>query len=393
MVIVMKRIFNYVFYTLTVSFLVFLMTTMNSPSLLVVSHNSVYATPQQEDESSSENNDSSPDANEGHDTTQENGVSEQSERSNNEENSTVDSSDSSPSDQSNTCPNTDTNDFANVPTYIGQDGCVYPCPSSEDQSSIPQGCPVESPQQATSGFSINEERPIQPQQQEQQQSKQPPQQNTQTNPNQNTLTSPRINNDTTIITTSNIPTTETTITTTQKSLNPADQFKSGSGLTGLNIPKSFYDPAVPFNPGAGNAGMKGSSIIPNTNTNTNPLTPVEPGNVSSKIGDRWAHLTVYSNSTTAKPVEICVFISDPYEVRANPYCIEASPHGTLHILQAPGLIGIRASSNVDKVDTSNCEFRIYPKESKSCVLNITDSPFLKSKSETSGQDRLRTPIG
>ena len=58
-----------------------------------------------------------------------------------------------------------------------------------------------------------------------------------------------------------------------------------------------------------------------------------------------------------------------------------------------GLIGIIASSNVDKVDTSNCEFRIYPKESKWCVLNITDSPFLKSKSETSEQDRLRTPIG
>ena len=51
------------------------------------------------------------------------------------------------------------------------------------------------------------------------------------------------------------------------------------------------------------------------------------------------------------------------------------------------------TANLDTVDTSNCEFRIYPKESKSCVLNITDSPFLKSKSETSEQDRLRTPIG
>ena len=137
----MKRIINYVFYALTVSFLVFLMTTMNSPSLLVVSHNSVYATPQQEDGSSS-----------GPEITPENEGSEQSEGSNNEENNNVDSSDSSPSDQSNTCPDPDTNDFGNVPTYIGQDGCVYPCPSSEDQSSIPQGCPVESPSQAKSGF-------------------------------------------------------------------------------------------------------------------------------------------------------------------------------------------------------------------------------------------------
>ena len=390
MVFVMKRIINYVFYALTVSFLVFLLTTMNSPSLLVVSHNSVYASPQQEDESSSENNDSSPDANVGPETTQENGGSEQSEGSNNEENSNVDSSDSSPSEQSNSCPDTDTNDFANVPIYIGQDGCHYPCPSSDDQSNTPQGCPVESPSQATSGFSINEERPIQLQQPLQTITNES-QQNTPKSPSQNTLASPRINSDTTITTTSNIPTTETTTTATQKSFNPAGQFKPGSGLTGLNIPKSFFDLGSPYTPGAGNAERKGSLVTPNNNTN--PQTPIEPGNVPSKIEDRWAHLTVYSNSTTAKPVEICVFISDPYEVRANPYCIEASPHGTLHILQAPGLIGIRASSNVDKVDTGNCEFRIYPKESKSCVLNITDSPFLKSKSETSGQDRLRTPIG
>ena len=226
-----------------------------------------------------------------------------------------------------------------------------------------------------------QQQPIQPQQQQIPQH--PSQQNTSSSPSQNTLAGPTINSDGP--TTSTIPNTETTM----QSFNPARQFNPGSGLTGLNIPKSFFDPAIPYNPGAGNNGPKGSSIIPNTN----PVTPIEPGNIPSKIEDRLAYLTVYSNSTSTKPVEICVFISQPHEVRGNPYCIEASPEGTFHAVQAPGLIGIRASGNVDKVDTSNCEFRIYPKESKSCVLNIIDSPFLKSKSETSGQDRLRTPIG
>lgn len=66
-----------------------------------------------------------------------------------------------PPDQNNYCPYT--SDLANVPTYFGQDRCVYPCPSyddSNDQSNISQGCLLESPSQATSVFSIYEERPI-----------------------------------------------------------------------------------------------------------------------------------------------------------------------------------------------------------------------------------------
>ncbi|HSA75715.1 MAG TPA: hypothetical protein VLE21_05960, partial [Candidatus Nitrosocosmicus sp.] len=100
-----------------------------------------------------------------------------------------------------------------------------------------------------------------------------------------------------------------------------------------------------------------------------------------------AYLTVYPNFTYTGPVEICVFTSHPYEVKANPYCIEPYSDGTFHALQAPGLVGIRVSGNTDPVDTSNCEFRIYPKQSKSCILNSIDSPFIKSKSETTEQDR------
>jgi hypothetical protein len=359
MVFVMISI-NYLFSVLTVTILVILITTTNTPSFLSVFQNKVYATTQQQQEdSSSENNDSSPDANEGSETTHENVDPEQSEGSNGEQNSNdEDGNDSSSSDQSNTCP--DTNDFADVPTYVGQDGCQYPCisPNNNGQGNIPQSCPVELPSQSSSGFSINEERPIQSQSQPQ--TTEEPQQNTQTNPSQNTFVSPKIGSDTT----SNIPTSETT-STTQKSLNPAGQFKPGSGQTESNIPLLSNDFSKPFTPGAGNAQVEGIGL---------------------------AYLTVYPNFTYTGPVEICIFTSHPYEVKANPYCIEPYSDGTFHALQAPGLIGIRVSGNADTVDTSNCEFYIYPKQSKSCILNNLDSPFLKSKSETGSQDRVRAPI-
>jgi hypothetical protein len=116
---------------------------------------------------------------------------------------------------------------------------------------------------------------------------------------------------------SNIPNTETTT----KSFNPAGQFNPGSGQTELNLPGSSDSLARPLTPGAGSVEVEGIPSQPNTN----PQTPIDPGNIPSKIEDRLAYLTVYSNSTTIKPVEICVFISHPYEVEGNPYCIEASP--------------------------------------------------------------------
>lgn len=340
---------------------------MNSQSsLLLVSQNTVFATSeQQQEDSSSENSDSnSPDVNEDSGTTQENVDSEQSEENDGEQinSNNSDGSDSASSDQSNACP--DTNDFANVPTYMGVDGCQYPCisPDNNGQGNNPQTCSVESPSQSqsSSGFSINEERPIQ----SQPQTTQEPQQNTQTNPSQNKFGSPKIGSDSI----SNIPTTEIP-SPTQKSFNPAGQFKPGSGQTESSIPLFSNDFSKPFTSGAGNAQVKGIGL---------------------------AYLTVYPNFTYTGPVEICIFTSHPYEVQANPYCIEPDYDGTFHALQAPGLVGIRVLGNADPVDTSNCEFHIYPKQSKSCILNSLDSPldspFIKSKSETGAQDRVRTPI-
>jgi hypothetical protein len=202
-----------------------------------------------------------------------------------------------------------------------------------------------------------------------------------------TTTDPKVPSDTNK---NNIPNSETT-TTTQKSFNPAGKYKPGSGQTKLSIPGKSEGLARPLTPGAGNSKVEGIPVQPNTN----PQTPINPENIPTKIGDRWAHLTVYTNYTnTNMNAEICVFTSQPYEVKANPYCTEGSPDGTFHLVQAPGQVGIRASSSFfDTIDTSDCEFKIYPKEFKSCVINFSNSPFLKSKSETSGQDRLRTPIG
>jgi hypothetical protein len=375
---------------------------------------------------------------------------------------------SSSPNQTNEC--LDSSDLSNVSTYIGEDGCQYSCPSpdSVEQEGIPKECPVELSSQTSAGLSINEEQPLQPQQ------------NFDSRSAQNTFTGPKTATEATTATATNIPNTETTT----KSFNPTGQFKPGSGQKNSDIPPFSFDPGKPYfynfsppirqgaaipdinpetsitpgdgqsnsdvsslsnnpdrplTPGSGNVKRQDSSlesksqtelsnpiqsfnpagqfkpgskqtesIIPNdsigltgsltpgagnaqtegiTNqSNTNPETPVDPENIPSKIEDKLAYLSVYSESNSNKPVEICVFTSNPNEVEGNPYCIEASPSGTLHALQAPGLIGIRTSGNVDYIDTSNCEFPIYPKESKSCVLKITDSPLIKSKSETTKQD-------
>ena len=317
-------------------------------------------------------------------------LQQDSTNNNNEGNNGNGNADPSQSDQSNGCPDIDSS--ADTPTYVDQDGCHYPCPSahSNDQDITPAGCPLELSSQSSSGLSINEENPIQSRQPLQTTTNEP-QQNVQTSPSQNTLVNPRINSDTA----SDIPNAEKTTTAPQKSFNPAGQFKPGSGQTESSVPGKSDSVARPLTPGGGNAEVEGIPAQPNTN----PVTPLDPGNIPTNIPGREAFLTVYSNFTNPDPAipidaEICVYISSPYEIKANPYCIEGSFDGTFHAVQAPGLIGIRASSgSFDTVDTSSCEIYIYPKESKSCVVNfIKNSPFLKFKSETGAQDKQRTPI-
>jgi hypothetical protein len=316
MVFVMKHNIKYSFYILSATFLFAFLLTMNSP-LMSQPQSLVYATSQKEQEADQQEVlQISSDPQESKTNTG-SIKSEQTEGSGKDENNDEDSIKSEVG-----CSAVATND----PNY------VY----------------------------CNTQQPVQPRQQT---SQQLPQQNTPSNPSQNTLPAPTIDSDSSL--TNNIPNSETTTTTTQKSFNTAGQFKPGSGQTESNIPLLSNDFSKSFAPGAGNAQVEGIGL---------------------------AYLTVYPNFTYTGPVEICVFTSHPYEVKANPYCVEPYSDGTFHALQAPGLVGIRVSGNADPVDTSNCEFRIYPKQSKSCILNNLDSPFIKSKSETGAQDRVRAPI-
>ena len=155
--------------------------------------------------------------------------------------------------------------------------------------------------------------------------------------------------------------------------------KPGSGQIQTNIPSLSIDPSKPFTSG-GNPQVEG---IPNQ-PNTNPQTPINPGNLQTEReaiqGD--ASLVIYSKFTNPKGPIIAEYCVSTYfspskvkfirnEAQANPYCIEVDSSGTLHNVQAPGLIGIKVvNSNFDSVDTSNCKFYIYAKQSKSCVLNF-----------------------
>ena len=333
---------------------------------------------------------------------------------NNEGNNGNGNADPSQSEQSNGCPNTDTNDFANVPTYAGQDGCVYPCPSSDTnyQINIPEGCPLASSSQPTAGFSINEERPIQPQQQQAEQS----QQNVPTNTSQTIFASPRINSDTTITTTSNIPNTETTTTTTatQKSFNPAGQFKPGSGQTELKLPETSSDPvagqykpgsgqteltvpeqsADPYTPGAGNDERKGSLLIPNSNLQT----PIEPGNIpSEREGIRDAFVSVeliltgeFKQQFRVADYDICVETGikddygDWYDTPADPPCSVAHSPITIFKVQAPGSIFItknHKSPIVDSVSIANtCIGKsIEPKGIVMCEVQVKPLPVTEEE--------------
>lgn len=378
MVPVMQSISNMIT-ILTLTSLIILITITN-PSMQLSPQNLVLATTQQrQEDSSSENNDGSLVGNKDSGTTQDNVNSEQSEGSNGEQNSN-DDSDSSSSDQSNICP--DTNGFADVPTYIGQDGCQYPCPAvdSLDQSNIPQSCPVESPSQTTTAFVINEERPIQ--------SEEPfetltneLQENNQPKPNQNTFVNPRINSDTT----SDISTNRETMTT-QKTFNPAGQFKPGSGQTELTIPGKSDGLARPYTPGAANDKVVG---IP-TQPNTNPLTQVDPENIQITIPDK-AYLTVitkminfYTAFLKVSDFKICVQSTiqtdgNSRTVDAIPRCANGSASGVQYTVQAPGSITIWVD-NLDElgvrslmIETPNLSNYINAHESKTSTIYI--SPY------------------
>ena len=380
MVFIMKHI-NYILLLILISFPYALLLTTNSP-LTIQTQSWVYATSaeqqddnQEEAQSSSENEDSPDEANSESESSQGTTDSDQSDN-----NSRGNDDDISSTNQNTACPNI--TELSNVPTFIAQDGCEYPCPlpDSVDQSNIPQGCPVESPSQTTTGFVINEEQPIQLQQ-PLQTSTNEPQENTQPNPNQNTFVNPRINSDTA----SDISTNGETITT-QKTFNPASQFKPGSGQTELTIPGKSDGVARPYTPGAASDRVVG---IP-TQPNINPQTPIDPGNIPTTIPDR-AYLTVitkmmnfYTGYLKVSDFEICVQTTVQTDgksrtVDAIPRCANGSASGVQYTVQAPGSITIWVD-NLDElgvrsfmIETPNLSNYINAHESKTSTIYI--SPY------------------
>ncbi|HYF99313.1 MAG TPA: hypothetical protein VD815_04420 [Candidatus Saccharimonadales bacterium] len=344
---------------------------MNS-SLSSIFLNPVYSrTHQDQEDTSGEIGDGFQEGNEKPETSNDATKSEETDESNDDGSN----NDLSSSGQNNECPNT--NDLSNVPTFIGEDGCRYPCssPDNNGQGNNPQSCPIgESSSQSPSGFSINEEQPIQT---SQQQSLQP-------NPTQNSFTNPQINSDTTL---SSIPNTETTTTTTtQKSFNHADQYKPGSGQTEFTIPGKSESLARPYTPGAGNAQVEGIPVRPDTN----PRTPIDPGNIVTTILDK-AYLTVitkmmnfYTNYLKVSDFEICVSTTvqsdgNSKDVNAIPNCAKGSGSGVQYTVQAPGSITIWVN-NLDElgvksvmIETPNLSNYINAHESKTSTIYI--SPY------------------
>jgi hypothetical protein len=334
MVFIMKNN-NHIFTILTVTISFTVLTTTNVLSS-ISSQDLVYATNEQHEDASFENGDGPFQGSDESNIPQGSTESEQTEESNKKGSSNGNGNDLSTSSQNNECP--DTIDLSDVPTFIGEDGCQYPCPTYDNsgQGNVPQGCPIEASPQTTPSLSINEERPIQPLQQQPQQ-----QQNTPPNPNQNTLINPRINSDTA----GDISTTKETMTT-QKSFNPAGKYKPGSGQTELTIPGKLDGMARPYTPGGGNTQVEGIPVQPNTN----PQTPFNPGDVPTNIPAK-GYATVitkvlgFFNGIQASNFEVCVdstVITDGKErnTDASPPCAYGSGLGAKYTVQAPGNIGI-----------------------------------------------------
>ena len=337
MVFVMKHNIKYSFYILSATFLFAFLLTMNSP-LMSQPQSLVYTTSQQEQEADQQEVlQTSSDPQESKTNTGSIN-SEQTEGSGEDEN----------------------NDGDSIKSEVGCSPVA-----TEDPNYV----------------YCNTQQPIQPQQQT---SQQPPQQNTPSNPSQNTLTGPTIDSDSSL--TNNIPNTKTTIPT-QKSFNPAGQYKPGSGQTELSVPGKSNGLARSLTPGAGNAQVEGIPAQPNTN----PQTPIDPGNIPISIPDK-AYLTVitkmigfYTGYLKVSDFEICVKSTiqtdgKSRDVDAIPGCANGSASGVQYTVQAPGLITIWVN-NLDElgvqsvmIETPNLNNYISAYESKTSTIYI--SPYL-----------------
>ena len=131
-----------------------------------------------------------------------------------------------------------------------------------------------------------------------------------------------------------------------KSFDSADTLKPGSGQTKVSIPSIFNDSSKPFTPGGGNPQVEG---IPNQ-PNTNPQTPIKPGNIPTNIPEK-GYVTVitkvlgFFNGVQAINFEVCVDLTVTtngieHTIPATPPCANGSGLGFKYTVQALGNLGI-----------------------------------------------------
>ncbi len=244
---------------MSLSFLYALLITTNSP-LVLQTQSWIYATSSEQKDNNQEKaqtssvNEDSPDEVSDESELSQGDINSDGSESNSNRN---DDNDVSSTNQNSNCPNI--TEISNLPLYLGQDGCQYPCPSfdSNDENNIPEGCPIEPlTSQTNTGFSVKEENPtLSPSQEQQQVEQQQQQQNSQDSPNQNAFVSPSINSDTsTTVSNSESP-------TTQKSFTPGGKLRSGSTQTESSIPLLSNDVSKPRPSDSGNKEVEGTSLV------------------------------------------------------------------------------------------------------------------------------------
>ena len=148
------------------------------------------------------------------------------------------------------------------------------------------------------------------------------------------------------------------------------------------VPSILNDPSKPFTPAGGNPQVEG---IPNQK-NTNPQTPLNPGNVPTNIPAK-GYVTVitkvlgFYNGVQASYFEVCVdstVITDGKEHKtdASPPCATGSGLGSKYTVQAPGNIGIGVKNlrPVSYMVEHPLSMYIDAYESKTFTIYITPYP-------------------
>ena len=178
------------------------------------------------------------------------------------------------------------------------------------------------------------------------------------------------------------PKSQTELSISGKANDPSGPLKPGSGQIQTKIPSLSNDPSKPFTPGGGNPQVEG---IPNQ-PNTNPQTPINPGNIPTNIPAK-GYITVitkvlgFYNGLQAYDFEVCVDSTvttdgKEHNTDASPPCANGSGLGFRYTVQAPGNVGIAVKNlrPVSYMVEHPLSMDISAYESKTFTIYITPYP-------------------